>query len=365
MQHCWKNWKRGFTLVELLIAMAIALVVIASLSSAFISQRKTFNAQEQISEMIQSARAATDMIAAEVRMVGYDPLGVGIVGIPSYSTSQLQIQADLDSNGDSSGAHEDITFTYDGTNMQIDRNTGGGAQPLAENIQLLTFEYYNDTGSTATTAADIREIKITVTSQTADPDPDYGQYSGYRRYTLITRITPPNLAFTNGGATTTTSAGTTTTTSTTTTSSTTTSSTTTTSSSTTTSTTTTSTTTSSTTTSTTTTSTSSTTTTSSGGGCTLSVAISACKKDESNEKVFVRAYVSDGLGPVTDATVTSSPGGALSHQGGGYYGDNKSTDCGLSGSNFASLGKYEGTVTITVTASKSTCTSGSASKTVP
>ncbi|MBW2048003.1 MAG: hypothetical protein JRJ09_05665 [Deltaproteobacteria bacterium] len=57
--------------MELLIAMAIALVVITSIASAFISQRKTYAVQEQISEMQQNARAAMDIMSREIRMTGY------------------------------------------------------------------------------------------------------------------------------------------------------------------------------------------------------------------------------------------------------------------------------------------------------
>jgi len=192
MQNSTENSERGFTLIELLIAMAIALVVITSISSAFISQRKTYAVQEQITAMTQDARAALDMISREVRMAGYDPTGAGIVGIP-YSATQLEVRADLNGDGDTSDTHEDITYTYDSTNKQIDRNTGGGAQPFAENIQSFAFEYYKTDGTTTTTDADIRQIDITITARTSEPDPDYGQNSGYRTYTLGSYITPPNL----------------------------------------------------------------------------------------------------------------------------------------------------------------------------
>ena len=71
MQNFRENWERGFTLIELLIAMAIALVVITSIASAFISQRKTYAVQEQISEMQQNARAAMDIMSREIRITGY------------------------------------------------------------------------------------------------------------------------------------------------------------------------------------------------------------------------------------------------------------------------------------------------------
>ena len=50
--------QQGFTLIELLISMALALVIIASLSSSFVFNRKTYSVQEQIAEMNQNARAA-------------------------------------------------------------------------------------------------------------------------------------------------------------------------------------------------------------------------------------------------------------------------------------------------------------------
>jgi len=63
--------KKGFTLIELLISMALALIIIASLSTSFISQRKVYNVQEQIAEMTQNARAAMDMMSRDIMMTGY------------------------------------------------------------------------------------------------------------------------------------------------------------------------------------------------------------------------------------------------------------------------------------------------------
>ena len=90
-----KNIKSaGFTLVELLIALALGLVLLTSVSSAFISQRKTYDAQEQMTELIQGTRAAMEIITREVKLAGFDPQkGISghtnVVGIP-YSASQLE-----------------------------------------------------------------------------------------------------------------------------------------------------------------------------------------------------------------------------------------------------------------------------------
>ena len=196
--YCKKENDSGFTLIELLIAIAIASLLIGALSNAFLSQHKTFDAQEQVTEMIQDARATMDVISREAKMAGYNPTGAVIVGVP-YSATQLQIRADLNGDGETDGTasnddtNEEIIYTYDGTNKRINRDTGGGAQPLAENIQSFTFQYYDADGNTTTTAADIRQIELTITARTSEPDPNYEQNSGYRTYTLSSYITPRNL----------------------------------------------------------------------------------------------------------------------------------------------------------------------------
>jgi type IV pilus assembly protein PilW len=180
----------GFTLIEVLISMAVGAIVLTALVSTLLIQSASYDMQAQVCEMTQNARAAMDMMTREIRMAGYDPMVVGFNGIP-YDTIRLQIVADLNGDGSVSGAHEDITYTYDDKNHQIDRNTGGGAQPFAENIQTFTFDYLDRNGAGAAATADIRQIQVTITARTAKQDPNTGQY---RTYTLTSMITPVNLA---------------------------------------------------------------------------------------------------------------------------------------------------------------------------
>ncbi|MBC8246586.1 MAG: prepilin-type N-terminal cleavage/methylation domain-containing protein, partial [Deltaproteobacteria bacterium] len=88
MQHSIQNKENGFTLVELLIAIAIGLLVLGVLVSTFIIQRKTYDVQEQLAEMVQNARAAMDIITREALMAGFNPSGAAFNGIP-YSAGQL------------------------------------------------------------------------------------------------------------------------------------------------------------------------------------------------------------------------------------------------------------------------------------
>jgi type IV pilus assembly protein PilW len=195
-----KNKESGFTLVELLIAMTIGLIILAALSSTFLMQRKTYDIQEQIVEMVQTARAAMDMMTREIRMAGCDPTGAGFDGI-TYDADQLEIKADMyetnntgNPDGDTDDSNEHIKYTMDSDYpFEIRRNTGGGRQEFALNIQSFTFEYLDSAGNATTTTADIRQIRITIKARTSKADADYSANNGYRTHTLTSFITPRNL----------------------------------------------------------------------------------------------------------------------------------------------------------------------------
>lgn len=180
----------AFTLIELLVAMGIGMALMAAVATTFITQTKYLNAQEQINEMQQNARAAIDLMAREIKMAGYNPSGASFTGMDLDST-KIRIRADLDGDGNPSGGDEDITYEFDNSNKLITRNTVA----LAENIDSFTFSYHKADGSTAAVASDIRQLRLNITAKTAKPDPNYSQNNGYRTYQLTAWVTPPNLGY--------------------------------------------------------------------------------------------------------------------------------------------------------------------------
>jgi type IV pilus assembly protein PilW len=195
---------RGFSLVEMLIAMAVGMVVLGAMYGVFNIQSKTLGNQEEIVAMQQSVRAGMDMMAREIGMAGYDPTLVNsFIGV-TLNASQLQIQADLDGSGAIDATSEEniiYAIAFDATtanpnNKKITRNIGAGAQSFVENVNNFTFEYLKSDGITsATTSAEVRQIRITITGRTAKPDSSYSANGGYRTYTLTSVIAPRNLAF--------------------------------------------------------------------------------------------------------------------------------------------------------------------------
>ncbi len=64
---------RGLTLVELMIAMLLGLVVVASASAIFISNRQTYRATENLGRVQENSRMSFEMMARDIREAGGNP----------------------------------------------------------------------------------------------------------------------------------------------------------------------------------------------------------------------------------------------------------------------------------------------------
>ena len=188
----------GFTLAEMMVALAIGMVVIASVAGTFRAQTRQNKAEEEISQLHQNVRGALDLMSRELMQAGYKAPGGSVTGV-TYSATQLLIQADLNTNGSidtSNTSLEYIIYTRNSGTNQITRQLGTGGTPeiVADNITACTFTYKDASNTATTTSSLIREVTITITGQTAKPDPSYSSNGGYRTYQLSADITPPNLA---------------------------------------------------------------------------------------------------------------------------------------------------------------------------
>jgi type IV pilus assembly protein PilW len=189
----------GFTLIELLTSLFVGVIVLGAMYSLVIIQNKHFTTQEQIAEMQQIARTTIDAMAREITMAGFDPNkslstpAPANAAITAADATSLSFTADLNANSTLADANENVTYAFNSANYRITRDTGGGAQPFAENIEDLAFTYYDGSGTVTATIASIRRIRIAIRARTAKPDPGYTSNGGYRTYTLTSYVTPRNL----------------------------------------------------------------------------------------------------------------------------------------------------------------------------
>ncbi|MFT3669122.1 MAG: prepilin-type N-terminal cleavage/methylation domain-containing protein [Pseudoxanthomonas sp.] len=79
--------QRGFTLIELMIALLLGLLVVAAASSLFLSNKRVYGATEAVGRIQENQRSAFEMLARDVREAGNNPclrldgVNTDIVGI--------------------------------------------------------------------------------------------------------------------------------------------------------------------------------------------------------------------------------------------------------------------------------------------
>jgi type IV pilus assembly protein PilW len=62
---------RGFTLVELMVAVALGMLLIIAMSYVYISSKRAFSRQQQTTSLQQSVRTAFEYLGSDTRMVGH------------------------------------------------------------------------------------------------------------------------------------------------------------------------------------------------------------------------------------------------------------------------------------------------------
>jgi len=91
-----KNNECGFSLVELVISLAITLIFLVVVIKMFTIQRIAYNSQEQITDLQQNIRSSMDALSRELRMAGY--MVVGTTTIKTSGTNTITFLGDVDND---------------------------------------------------------------------------------------------------------------------------------------------------------------------------------------------------------------------------------------------------------------------------
>jgi len=158
---------KGFTLIELLISIAIFGIIVTLMMDSNIEQQNQNITQLQAVEVQQSVRAAVYLMSAEIRSAGYNP------GYKTYDTgiTNATLNTLTFNRINSDGELEIITYTLQDSDGDGDLDitvayNGGGPNSLVENIQNLTFVYFDVNGAVTADLSAIRSIQLTITATT-------------------------------------------------------------------------------------------------------------------------------------------------------------------------------------------------------
>ena len=140
-------WTRGFTLVEMLVALSVASIVMAVIFGVYAGLMRSYTTQNVAAEVQQVVRAGIDYMAEDIMMAGFNPRAGSIVPIEEAGTTKIIVRSDHNTDlEDPSPNFEDITYEYNAGNSRVDQTEGGGTQPYIDNVTAMTFIYRNAAG---------------------------------------------------------------------------------------------------------------------------------------------------------------------------------------------------------------------------
>jgi len=204
--------QQGFTLTELLVAMAMVGIVMAAVYSTYKSQQDTYVAQEQVAEMQQNLRASLYQLGRDIRMAGFNPQRAPNVGgfvtqlpddgVGETTTDSTHIAFTIDENAngviDLDDDDEQIAYRLDNvTNtLQKFRVSDDTWVTVADNIDALDFVYLDPDGTVITAEViatpdtlyavtnlpyidSIRSVEMSVVARTGNIDKSFSGTPAY------------------------------------------------------------------------------------------------------------------------------------------------------------------------------------------
>ena len=107
---------KGFSLIELMIAMAVSIIVLGGIYTIYNSQTRSHRTQQEIVNMQQNLRAAMALMEKEIMMAGSDPSEKAGAEIVTATASTLRFTMDI----------------VGGENDGIDNDQDGDADPTEQ-----------------------------------------------------------------------------------------------------------------------------------------------------------------------------------------------------------------------------------------
>ncbi len=183
----------GFTLAEVLVSLTLLSMVLGGIAALMV-QNSQINRAEQMSAEVQSnARNCLTMIVQVLRTAGWDPKNAGFAAVgldpsPTNSTNYIEVFADLNEDGDTNDANEDVTIRWATDTIEW-RTTSDTTQPYVTLADSISNDADGDgtpeTMFVADSMSNPTRITVRITARSPVPDPRSGQYI---RYTVSSEV---------------------------------------------------------------------------------------------------------------------------------------------------------------------------------
>jgi type IV pilus assembly protein PilW len=192
-----KYGREGFSLIEVLIAMACSSIVVAALYQMFHSQQKSYLQQDDIAEMQQNLRAGLYLMTKDIRTAGFDPTGLANAGFVTdfeapneifdpdvnYAVDTNVIAFTIDDDGDGNiqaNDNEQIAYRLNNNNLERYSASRASWEPIANNVDALNFVYLDSDGNVTVITDNIHSVEVTMLVRSNDKDIKYINKKTYK-----------------------------------------------------------------------------------------------------------------------------------------------------------------------------------------
>jgi Tfp pilus assembly protein PilW len=153
--------ERGFSLLELFIALTVTLLIMAAATTLLATSLRTRTRENKRSEALADVERALSMMTREIGNTGYGLTTNGIAPSDSSATS-IRVRANLDNNStlafSDSEADEDVCYVWQANNRTIVRFSplpapNGTTSVMAYDVTFMQLSYYDANGVVIANAA--------------------------------------------------------------------------------------------------------------------------------------------------------------------------------------------------------------------
>ncbi len=155
----------GFTLVELVLALAMMMIVMTAIISLLVSLTRAYTAQNVTAGVQQVTRAGINIMTRDIRMAGLNPLKMNRIGILEAAVDKIRFQHDTNSSGAIElDQDEDIAYLLNGNHQLIRQKDGNprSNKSLINHVKDLTFRYVDKNDEETNVLDEIQSIEISL-----------------------------------------------------------------------------------------------------------------------------------------------------------------------------------------------------------
>ena len=156
----------GFTVTELVLALAMMMMIMAAMVSLLISLNRVYTALNVTAGVQQVTRAGINIMTRDIRMAGLNPLKINQIGLLEASVNKIRFQHDTNGSGSiETGQDEDIAYLLNGNHQLIRQKDGNSRsnKSLIDHVTDLTFKYFDRDDRETSLFDEIHTVEISLT----------------------------------------------------------------------------------------------------------------------------------------------------------------------------------------------------------